>query len=437
MSADEAVHDAHEALDIKTAVKEISAARRSLDIEVGANSMTEEYEKLCRRYARTLRVPGFRAGKVPLHIIKQRFGREVEKEVVEHAMQHALRQGLAGLTPRPLGTPSLRQYDYSLGGALTFTVEYEVMPRIEVAGVSAIKVSVETPAVTDRMVGEALEELRERAARLVPVSGRGVHQGDHVVIDASGFDPDGAQLFTRENMLIEIGSNGPHPELTDPMRDMMPGEARTFTIDYPGDHPSEEMAGRRVEYRVTVREIKEKVLPELDDEFARELKLDALDELKRRVGDDLMARERRRTKEQARRAAVDQLLEHNPGVPAPEVLVDAEVDRRLQEVARSLRMQGIDPSGAAVDWDDIRQKQRDPAARTVRAGLLLDAIADERKISLEPGALDAAITDEAKRREQTPESLRAQLTKDGRLETLSAHLVREKVLDFLVGPANT
>jgi len=134
---------------------------------------------------------------------------------------------------------------------------------------------------------------------------------------------------------------------------------------------------------------------------------------------------------------VDQLLEHNPGVPAPEVLVDAEVDRRLQEVARSLRMQGIDPSGAAVDWDDIRQKQRDPAARTVRAGLLLDAIADERKISLGPGALDAAITDEAKRREQTPESLRAQLTKDGRLETLSAHLVREKVLDFLVGPANT
>jgi trigger factor len=287
------------------------------------------------------------------------------------------------------------------------------------------------------MVADALDELRERAARLVPVSGRGVEQGDHVVLDVEGADAAGKQLFHRQNLLIEIGSNGPHPELTDPMRGMQPGETRSFTIDYPGDHPSDEMAGRHVAYKVTAREIKQKLRPELDDEFARELKLDSLEDLKRRVGDDLMARERRRALEAARRAALDQLLEANPGVPAPEALVDEELDRRLQDVARSLRMQGIDPSGAAVDWDEIRQKQREPAARTVRASLLLDAIADERKISLEPGMLDAAIADEAKRREQTPESLRAQLTKDGRLETLSAHLVREKVLDFMVGPSNT
>jgi len=427
----------HEALDIRTAVKELSPARRSLDVEVGAASMTAEYDKLSRRYAKSLRVPGFRAGKVPPHIIKQRFGREIEKEVVEHAIQHALRQGLTGVTPRPLGAPALRQYSFNLGGPLTFTVEYEVLPQVAVQGLSKIKVSMETPAVTDRMVADALEELRERAARLVPVSGRGVKPDDHVVLDVTGSDEKGVQLFARENMLIEIGSKGPHPELTDPMRDMQAAETRTFTVEYPGDHESEAMAGRRVQYTVTVREIKEKVLPGLDDEFARELKLDTLEDLRRRVGDDLMTRERRRAREQARRAVLDQLLENNPGVPAPDVLVDAELDRRLQDIARSLRMQGIDPAGASVDWDDIRQKQRDPAARTVRAGLLLDAIADERKISLEQGALDAAIADEAKRREQTPESLKAQLTKDGRLETLAQHLVREKVLDFLTGPANT
>ena len=435
MSAEETVTDS---IDMKVSVTETGPVRRRIDVEVAAADVADEYEEACRRYSRTLRVPGFRAGKIPLPIIKQRFGKEIEKETVEHAIEHAMRQAVRDLTPRPIGAPALKDYQYRPGAPLTFTADYEVLPKFEVQGTGSIKVKPATPEVTDRMISETLDSLRERSARLDPVESRGVRPGDHVVMDVSAVDGSGAPVMQRENLLVEIGSGGPHPELTDPMRDMRPAEVRSFDVDYPADHPSEEVRGRRLSFTVTLREIKEKHLPDLDDGFARGLgKFETLEELKNKIRQDLQAREERRVREQARGEVVDQLLQRNPDIAVPAILVDQEVERRLREMARSLAVQGVDPDSDDIDWDEIRQKQRDPATRSVRVTMVLDAIAEERKISLEPGALDAAIAEEAARRRQTSDSLKAQMTKDGRLEDLSEHLVREKVLDFLIGPSNT
>jgi FKBP-type peptidyl-prolyl cis-trans isomerase (trigger factor) len=244
--------------------------------------------------------------------------------------------------------------------------------------------------------------------------------------------------FSRENLLIETGPAGPHPELTEHVQQMNPGETREFEVAYPGDHPAHELAGRRVTYAVTLREIKRKELPALDDEFARDLgKFGTLEDLKRAVESDLAERERRRAREAARSQVIDQLVEANPDVPVPDVMVDEEVDRRVDELVRSMVLQGMDPRRAAVDWDEIRDKQRAPGARSVRAMILLDAIAEEEKISVAPEALDRALTDEAARRRQTVEALRAKLAKDGRLERLEQQLLREKVLDFLLVASNT
>lgn len=428
-----------ETTEVKAQVTELTAAKKSIAAEVPAEQVAVEYENACRKYTRNLRVPGFRQGKVPLHIIKQRFGREIEQETIEHVIEHALEKVIADEGLHPLRAPVLKEYKHAPGEPLTFTAEFEVKPRVTVKGASGLKVKIAEAAVTDRMVSEALEAMRERAARFEPVEGRGIHQGDFALMDIKGrFAPGEGEDFSRESLLVEIGSGGPNPELTDPMRDMMPGETREFEVAYPADHPSHNLAGHRLNYKVSVKEIKRKVLPEIDDEFARDLgKFENLDELKRRVESDLLERERRKARDDARNAVIEQLLASNTDVPVPEVLVDEEVDRRIDDLARTMILQGMDPRRAAVDWDEIREKQREPAAKNARAMILLDAVAEEQKISLEPEALDRALVEEAARRRQTPEALRAKLTKDGRLKGLEEQLLREKVLDFLLVTANT
>lgn len=426
---------------LEVEIKEISSARRSIDVMVPADQVAAEYDKACRKYARSLKVPGFRKGKVPPHIIRQRFGHEIEQETVEQAIDDALRRAIKENDLKPLRMPTLKTYSYEHGKPLTFTSEFDVRPKVVIKGVDTIKVTETRPAVTDKMISEALESLRERSARFDPVEGRGVAPGDHILMNVKGRTQgreDEGDTFSRDDLLIEIGSGGPHPELSDPLRDAMPDETREFDIQYPEDHPAPDFAGKKITYTVTVREIKTKVFPDLDDEFARDLgSFDTLEALKTKVSEDLMARERRRGREEARGKVVDELLEINSEVEVPASLMDEEVDRRVEDFARGLALQGMDPRTQAVDWDDIRQKQREPAMRAVRATILLDAIAEEKKISIEPDALDRAIAVEAKRRRESPESLRAQLTKDGRLEGLSRQLVRERVLDNILATANT
>ncbi|MGH9870267.1 MAG: trigger factor [Candidatus Polarisedimenticolia bacterium] len=420
-------------------VAEVTPARKSLRVEVPAGEVAAEYEKALRRYARSLRVPGFRQGKVPQHIIKQRFGREVEQETVEHVIEHALGQAVKDADLRPLRAPVLKEYRHTPGESLTFTAEIEVRPHVAPRGARDIKVKMGSPAVTERMLSDALDALRDRAARFDPVEGRGAAPGDYLLMDvAATFAAGEGENFSRENLLVEIGSGGPHPELTEHLRGAMPGEAREFTVAYPADHPAAHFAGRRVGYRVLVREIKTRNVPTLDDEFARDLgSFGSLEELRQRVSEDLTERERRRLIDEARREVIEQLLRANPDVPAPDVMVDEEVDRRIDDLVRSMVVQGMDPRRAAVDWDDIREKQREPAAQAVRASLLLDAIARDENIRVDAERVDRAIAEEAARRKEHKDTFRAKLAKDGRLERLEEQLLREKILDFLLGAANT
>ncbi|HET9482188.1 MAG TPA: trigger factor [Candidatus Polarisedimenticolia bacterium] len=430
---------ARETDGLKIAITELGPARKSLSVEVAVDQVDQEYAKACRKYMRNLKVPGFRQGKVPPQIIKQRFGREIEQETVEHVIEHALGRAVAGAGLKPLRAPILKEYRHTRGEPLSFTAEIEVRPAVTLKGVRDIRVAAAEPNVTDRMVSEALDAMRERAARFEPVEGRGLRPGDHALIDVKArFEPEGGEAFAREQVLLEIGSGGPHPELTEPMRDMMPGQTREFGVSYPDQHPERELAGRRLAYHVVVREIKQKLLPDLDDEFARDLgRFDSLEELRRRVSEDLLERERRRVREDARGTVIEQLLALHPEVPAPEVMVEDELDRRVDELVRGMVMQGVDPRRASVDWGEFREKQRDAAGRAVRAMILLDAVADEEKISLEPEAVDRALADEAARRRLTTEALRAKLAKDGRLERLEEQLLREKVLDFVLAASNT
>jgi trigger factor len=175
---------------------------------------------------------------------------------------------------------------------------------------------------------------------------------------------------------------------------------------------------------------------ELDDDFAREVGAETLDSLRERVREDLLAAGKEREKAEARRAALDQILSANPDLEVPESMVEDRLQGMLEEIAHSMAAQGIDPDQARVDWDEMRRNQLEPARRAVKASLLLDAIARQDDISLEPEELDAALEREARRRRQTASALRGKWEKDGRLEALTRQLIREKSLDFVLSAAN-
>ncbi len=432
-------HEGAVSTGMKISVTEVNPARRSIAVEVPAEEVTAEFDRACLKYSRTLRVPGFRAGKVPLHIVKQRFGREIHQETVERVIEETLERAVKQERLEPLQAPVLKEYSHEPGQPLSFTAEFDVRPAVEVKGRQEIKVMVKQPAVTEAMLTEALDSLRERAARFDPVPDRGLAPGDHALMNVQVIYGAGeGESSKHEDLMIEIGSGGPHPELSEHLRDARPGDIRKFTVDYPAGHENRSLAGKRVDYTIEIKEIKNKVLPDLDDEFARDLgKFESLEELRTRVTEDLRARELRRAKEEARSEALDQLLERNPDVTVPDVLVDDEVTRRVEEMARTMALQGIDPRDASIDWDVIRERHREPATKSVRAMILLDAIAEGEKITHDTDALERAVSIEAVRRKQTPEAVRAKLAKEGRLETLEKQLRRERVLDMLITASNT
>ncbi len=397
-----------------------------------------EYEKAFRSYASRIRIPGFRQGKIPRHILVQRFGREIEQDVVETLIRDCSLTAIREKGLEPLHAPVLKDYRFERGTGLTFVAEFEVRPDLDVADYKDIRVERAAVEVTDADVAKAIDDLRLRLARYEAVEGRGVAQGDFILAEVHGaFEEGRGDPITQSDAFFQVGSAGPHPEFTDEVKGMQPGEERTFSVRYPADHPSPRLAGRKVDFRVKVREIKAQSLPDLDDDFAREAGAGTtLEELRAKVKDDLTRVARSKERGEAVRKLLDQLLAANPGASAPDAMVDEQVEGYVEDFLRALQAQGVDPAAAGVDLDRLRAEQREPARRSVIAGLLIDAIA--RKESLEVGAaeLDEAIEREARQRRQSAGALRARWEKEGRLNVLIRHLLREKVLDLLLGAAN-
>lgn len=423
---------------MKVSVTDLSSCRRSLSVEVPPSMIDAEYEKAYKTYSRKISIAGFRQGKVPKHIVAQRFGKEIEQDVVESLIRSCSVSAIKEKGLRPLHSPVLKDYKFDRGSGLTFVAEFEVKPELDPRGYKEIKVERRSVVVTDADVDKALEDLQERRARFEGVEGRGVEQGDFILAEVNGEFPNSEEEpLSQPEAFFEVGSNGPHPEFTDELRGMRPGEEKTFGISYPQDHPSDLLKGRRVVFSVKLKEIKTRHLPDLDDDFAKDVGVGTtLEELKARVRKDLTDGARGHERSEARRKAVDELVEANSGLEVPESMVDDQVEGYVEDLLHRLRSQGIDPSTAGVDLDRMRSEQRDPARKSVRAALLLDAIAHRESLEISDQELDEALNREAERTRQPAEALRARWKKEGRLDALKRHLLREKVLDLILGASN-
>ncbi len=284
---------------------------------------------------------------------------------------------------------------------------------------------------------QTLERLRERAARFEPVEG-GVAQGHTLVIDlerrATGTDGVTAPPDTHEKVSIEMGAPANPPGFDAEVMGLAVGESRAFTLSYPADYAVSELAGTSVAYTVHLKELRRRVVPDLDDEFAKDLgeDLESLAALTTRVRADLEAEAKDASERQLRADLLKQLAKRLP-FPVPAALVDREIDRRVEDFARRLMSQQIDPRRANIDWAAFRQGQREPAQESVASALVLDQVARQDNLSVTEADLESEFERYAERTGLTPAAVRARLEQEDGLGRMQVGLRREMTVNAVLG----
>lgn len=420
---------------MKIELNDLSPVKKSMTVEVDQNAVEEETRQVMRTYAHRANIPGFRKGKAPKAVILTRFGEEIRHEVRDRLVARHYDEAIKEKGMNPLDEPTLDEVEFEEGKPLKFKTTFEIAPEFEVEGYQGIEVTRPVPKVEDADMDRTLEELRQAHARYVAEEGREAVTGDVLVADVEGTPGEG-EAFQREKIVMEVGATDNLPTFNQELEGAKSGQVLEFNVDYPAEFHGKELAGQSVSYKITVHEVKRRDVPELDDDFAKDLgEFDDLDALKDRIREDLLKRKEAEAEAEVRRDLLDKVLLANP-IPLPEVLVEREVRDRMEDLVRSMMRQGLNPETMDLNWQEIREKQTDPARKSVHARLLLDAVTEKESVELGPEEVNDKIRAEAGRVGDTFENLRAAIVKGGGMEGLKNQLLREKTLDFMVSVAN-
>ena len=408
-----------------------TTCRRELELEIPVEDVKKAVERVAREFARVARVPGFRPGKAPVPLIRRRFADDIKSEVLQSLVPEQIEKAVKGQNLLPVTQPQVEQVDYAEDRPLKFRAVFEVLPEFELGQYKDLEVEVDAAAVTDADVEKQLTGAQERAATYVALEGRAAANGDYVQIKLVGTPVGGGEPLKADSVLCHIGSDETLEAFTENLLGAQAGEHRRFEVNYPAEYPDPKLAGKHYTYAVEVLAVKEKKLPELNDEFATAISdSKTIEELRTKIREGLEAE-----RDQKQRAAVrDALLAKLTAAhdfPVPEALVENQMDTRLERAVRTLAAQGVDPRAVNVDWVAMRQRQRDRAIEDVKAELLLDRIATAENIEPSEEEIEAEIAHIAEHRGESAVAVRASLTKQGALDRIKSKLRSDKTLDWL------
>ena len=424
---------------MKVEFADVSETRKRLTIEIPSDRVEAEIDRLVGRLGRTAKVPGFRPGKVPPKVVWQRFKDEILHDVAHDLVPQAMEDALRERGLDPVDTPDVRDVVVEQGAPLTFVATFDTVPSFDPGEYRGVALRRPATGVEDAAVDETLERLRQRAARFEPIVGRPLAAGDWATVDLKrqvlGAEP-AAEPESHENVTIDLGAEANPPGFSEELVGLETGARKVFTVSYPASHPVKDLAGQSVEYDVALKAIKQRVVPALDDEFAKDLgSFDSLDALRSRVRQDL-EQEAAHEADRALRGELLAGLARRVPFTVPDALVENELDRRVEEFARRLVEQQVDPRKAGIDWNEFRTAQRDAAVESVKAMVALDEIARREPVVVSDEDLAQEIGRFAERSGRTPEAVRAQIEKDNGLARLRSGLRREKTVDLLLANAS-
>ena len=426
---------------------------RELVIDVPADDVAAAWRKVAANYRKYAKIPGFRAGKVPESVIRRRFAAEIRKEVIDTLLPERFNKAVNEQNLRPVGQPKVTELTLEDEAPLHAKAVFEILPAFSIDGYKDVKVDKPSVEITEEEFQHELVHLRDSRATIEPVEeDRALQDGDWAEISYKGQiqpappddpattapeaaaepQPVEAQPISGENTLVEIGGKDTVEAFTNSLRGVKPGQELKVEVIYPADYSETKLAGKTVAYDVEVKAIKKRILPELNDDFAKELgHYENYAALEASVREYIASRKRRSVESETKDRLFAAMTERFT-FPVPESLVQDQIDTRLERGLRALAAQGMQPEQMRkLDFTRLRAAQRDSALAEVKTNVLLDRIAGEENITVSDEELDRELQIVSLQSREPLDALKVRLTKDGGLDRIREQLRRDKTASVL------
>jgi trigger factor len=408
-----------------------ATCRRELDLEIPADEVSKAMERVAKEFAKVARVPGFRPGKAPITLIRRRFADDIKGEVLQSLVPERVEKAVSEQKLTPVSQPKVEQLDFNDGQPLKFRAVFEVLPEFELGNYKDLQLEMPVMDVVDEDVTKTLEDMRERAAAFAPAEGRPVQDGDFVQLKLTGTPEGEGEPLQADSVLCHIGAEETMAPFNENLRGVNIGDHKDFDVPYPADYPDAKLAGKTYHYSVDVLGIKTKKLPELNDDFAKDVSdATTLDELNKKIREGLEHQRDHKQKDLLREKVLGEIVKLHD-FPVPQSLVEHQMDVRLERVVRSLAQQGVDPRAVNIDWVSLRKRNEDRAKDDVKAELIVDRIATAENIDVTEEEVEHELQHLAGHSNESAEAIRARLTKQGTLDRIKAKLRSDKTLDWL------
>ncbi|HEY9125686.1 MAG TPA: trigger factor [Acidobacteriaceae bacterium] len=407
---------------------------REVKIEAPVEEVDKAFARTLKEYKKYARIPGFRAGKVPESVVRRRFAEQINKDVVEALLPARFQAAIAAASVTPVSQPQLKSLTLEEGKALEGVATFEVVPPFTVDGYQDVVVPKPSVEVTEEEFQQEVKQLLESRSTMEPVEeDRPLVDGDWAQISYSGTvqnQPEGEEALPPvegQDSLVEVGGTETLPAFTEALRGSKAGQELKVEVVYPEDYQEAKLAGKTVAYNLEVKAIKKRILPELNDEFAKELgDFENVAALETRIRESLLDRKKQESQQQVREALFAAFVEKYQ-FPVPESLVQQQIDARLDRGLRALAQQGMSTDMMRkLDFGRLRTAQRDAAINEVKTSLVLDKIADAEQIAVTDEDVDHEILMAALQQREPVEQLRQRLTENGGLARIREQLRREK-----------
>lgn len=408
----------------------IEGCKHSLDVTVPVVEVEKETERAVANIQKKVRLPGFRPGKAPLGIVKTKFASDIQQDVIEALVPKFFHEAAEKEGLQVVGRPNIVDVHMHAGEPLKFKAEFEVAPTFDLGEYRGVAIAYAEPEVTDADMDERIDKIREQKAEYVNEDPRALADGDYAVVSlesVSGTD----EKISQDEMMLKIGDENTMKEFSENLRGASPDEEREFDISYPEDYDRASLAGRTVRFKAKVKAVRRKELPELNDEFAKDLgDFQTLEEFKETVRKTIFREREYQAQEAAKHDIIDKLVDSHD-FPIPEAYLDRQIEMNVENQFRQLAAQGMDPRQLNLDWAKLKESMAPRAQRDVKASLILDKVSERESIGATNEEVDAEVAKIARQQRENVPVVRAKLQKEGALGRIAGHIRTDKTLRFL------
>jgi trigger factor len=409
----------------------VEGCKHSLEISIPVEEVETETGKVVSTFQHKARLPGFRPGKAPANLIRRQFQGDIRQQVLENLIPRFLDKRVKEEELHLVGRPDITKVKFDPGEPIEFTAEFEVAPEFELKDYQDLEVPYREPELTDEDVDKRVESIRDRKAEYINIDPRPLEDGDFAVVSLVTIAGVEGDPVKQDEIMIQIGATDTVQGFTDGLRGASPGEDKEFDVSYPESYGQEKLAGRTVRFHAHVKGIRSKELPELNDEFAKDLgDFQSLEELRETIRKTIFSERQYEAQQAAKNKLVEVLVDRHD-FPVPEAYVDRQIQTRMEQMLRGMQAQGVDIKNLNLDWKKLKESQRDKAVREVRASLLLGKVAERETINATRDEVDREVERIAKQQREPVAAVKFRMEKDGTLNRIASQIQTEKTLGWL------